>query len=124
MRLLNSLPRRQRIPNFQTESSDATREGRRLERICAPPEPEKIRSTVLISPRPLSRLELATEKAMLLSGEIGGGVPLQMNRYPGVAELLHKRYFEMLAALPNDETFSEPRAAMESPSRKELPKSE
>jgi hypothetical protein len=67
---------------------------------------------------------VATEKAMLLSGDAGGGVPLQINMYPGVAELLHKRYFEMLAALPNHETFSEPRAATESPSGKELPKTE
>ncbi len=53
---------------------------------------------------------VATEKAMLLSGEAGGGVPLQINLYPGVAELLHQRYQELIAALPNGETISEPTA--------------
>jgi hypothetical protein len=56
---------------------------------------------------------VATEKAMLLSGEAGGGVPLQINLYPGVAELLHQRYQELIAALPNGETFSEAPAAMD-----------
>jgi hypothetical protein len=62
---------------------------------------------------------VATEKAMLLSGEAGGGVPLQINLYPGVAELLHQRYQELIAALPNGETISEPPAAMDLESGKE-----
>jgi hypothetical protein len=56
---------------------------------------------------------VATEKAMLLSGEAGAGVPLQINLYPGVAELLHQRYQELIAALPNGETISEPPGAMD-----------
>jgi hypothetical protein len=67
---------------------------------------------------------IATDKLLALLGETGGGVPVEINLYPGVAELLHKRLFEVLTALPNDETFSEPPAAMELPSGKELPKSE
>ena len=79
---------------------------------------------------------IATDKLLALLGEQGGGVPVQINMYPGVAELLHKRYFEMLDAIqngagaenkeaaPNGETLSEPRAAMDLRSRKELPKSE
>jgi hypothetical protein len=55
---------------------------------------------------------VATEKIMPLSGEVGGGVPLQINLYPGVAELLHQRYQELTAALPNGETISETPAAM------------
>jgi len=62
---------------------------------------------------------VATEKAMLLSGEAGGGAPLQINLYPGVAELLHQRYQELIAALPNGETISEPPAAMDLESGKE-----
>jgi hypothetical protein len=38
-----------------------------------------------------------TEKIMLLLGESGGGVPLHINLYPGVAELLHQRYAELIA---------------------------
>jgi hypothetical protein len=56
---------------------------------------------------------------MLLLGESGGGVPLQINLYPGVAELLHERYQELIAALPNGEMFSETPAAMNLQSRKE-----
>ena len=59
---------------------------------------------------------IATDKLLALLGEQGGGVPVQINMYPGVAELLHKRYFEMVEeiegrsaetkeALPNGETF-------------------
>jgi hypothetical protein len=33
---------------------------------------------------------VSTEKIMLLLGESDGGVPVQINLYPGVAELLHK----------------------------------
>jgi hypothetical protein len=74
---------------------------------------------------------VATEKAMLLSGETGGGVPVQINLYPGVAELLHKRYNELVRqieseagaeskdALPNGETFPESPAAMGLPSGEE-----
>jgi hypothetical protein len=68
---------------------------------------------------------VSTEKIMLLLGESSGGVPVQINLYPGVAELLHKRYNELVRqiesgasaeskdALPNGETFSKPRAAMD-----------
>ena len=79
---------------------------------------------------------IATDKLLALSGEQGGGVPVQINMYPDVAELLHKRYFEMLEAiengagtkskeaLPNGETFSDPHAAMSLQSGEELPKSD
>jgi hypothetical protein len=55
---------------------------------------------------------VATDKLLLLLGETGGGVPVQINLHTGVAELLHKRYNEMVEAvergeaLPNGETFS------------------
>jgi hypothetical protein len=62
---------------------------------------------------------IATDKLLALLGETGGGVPVEINLYPGVAELLHKRYFEMLAALPNRETLSEPFDAMDLQSGKE-----
>jgi hypothetical protein len=65
---------------------------------------------------------IATDKVLALLGETGGGVPLQINLYPGVAEALHKRYFEMVeaierqaeskAALPNGETFLDAPDAM------------
>jgi hypothetical protein len=80
---------------------------------------------------------IATDKLLALLGETGGGVPVEINMYPGVVELLHQRYQELIASLPterqsadnkeslpNGETLSEPSAAMESPSGKELPKSE
>jgi hypothetical protein len=67
---------------------------------------------------------------MLLLGE-SGGVPLQVNLQVN-AELLHQRYQELIASLPreaqtaenkeslpNGETFSEPRAAMDLQSGKE-----
>jgi hypothetical protein len=62
---------------------------------------------------------IATDKLLALLGETGGGVPVGINLYPGAAELLHKRYFEMLAALPNGETLSEPSDAMDLQSGKE-----
>jgi hypothetical protein len=80
---------------------------------------------------------IATDKLLALLGETGGGVPVEINMYPGVVELLHQRYQELIASLPreaqtaenkeslpNGETLSEPPATMESPSGKELPKSE
>jgi hypothetical protein len=80
---------------------------------------------------------IATDKLLALLGETGGGVPVEINMYPGVVELLHQRYQELIASLPreaqtaenkeslpNGETLSEPSDAMESPSGKELPKSE
>ena len=52
-----------------------------------------------------------------------GGVPVQINLHTGVAELLHKRYNELVASisngngiegpLANGETISEPPAAMD-----------
>jgi hypothetical protein len=78
----------------------------------------------------------ATDKLLALSGELGGGVPVQINLYTGVAELPRKRYNELAdaaereagaeskEALPNGETFSEPPAAMDLQSGEELPKSE
>jgi hypothetical protein len=50
---------------------------------------------------------------MPLSGEAGGGVPLQINLYPGVVELLHQRYQELIAAPAYGETISEPSAAID-----------
>jgi hypothetical protein len=79
---------------------------------------------------------IATDKLLLLLGETGGGVPVQINLHTGVAELLHKRYNELVKqiesgasaetkeALPNGETFLDPRAAMDLRSGEELPKSE
>jgi hypothetical protein len=67
---------------------------------------------------------IATDKLLALLGENGGGVPLQINLYPGVAGLLHRRFQELMASLPNGETFSEPPAATDLESGKELPKSE
>jgi hypothetical protein len=61
---------------------------------------------------------------MLLLGESAGGVPLQINMYPGVVELLHQRYQELIAALPKRETISEAPAAMDLQSGEELPKTE
>jgi hypothetical protein len=73
---------------------------------------------------------VSAEKIMLLLGE-SGGVPLQVNLQVN-AELLHQRYQELIASLPreaqtaenkeslpNGETFSEPRAAMDLQSGKE-----
>jgi hypothetical protein len=66
---------------------------------------------------------IATDKLLALLGETGGGVPVQINMHGGVAELLHKRYNELVRqaelsienkkALPNGETFSDPPAAMD-----------
>jgi hypothetical protein len=77
---------------------------------------------------------VATEKMMLLLGETGG-VPLHVNlQFNG--EILHARYNELVRqitegagaesekALPNGETFSDSRAAMDLQSGEELPKSE
>jgi hypothetical protein len=61
----------------------------------------KIKSTTPISCRPLSLLEWLRKR------------PLQINLYPGMAELLHQRYQELIAALPNGETISEPPGAMD-----------
>jgi hypothetical protein len=76
---------------------------------------------------------VSTEKIMLLLGELGGGVPLQVNLQVN-AEVLHQRYQELIASitngsaseapLPNGETFSDPPAAMDFQSGKELPKGE
>jgi len=73
---------------------------------------------------------IATDKLLLLLGVTGGGVPVQINMSTGVAELLHKRYAELVRhaeskeALSNRGTFSEPPAAMDLQSGNELPKSE
>jgi hypothetical protein len=69
---------------------------------------------------------IATDKLLALLGETGGGVPVEINMYPGVVELLHQRYQELIASLPrepqtaenkeslpNGETLSEPPAAMD-----------
>jgi hypothetical protein len=57
---------------------------------------------------------IATDRLLALLGEQGGGVPVQINMYTGVAELLHKRYNELVRqiesklgkeSLPNGETF-------------------
>jgi hypothetical protein len=39
---------------------------------------------------------IATDKLLALLGETGGGVPVQINMYTGVAELLQKRYNELV----------------------------
>jgi hypothetical protein len=62
---------------------------------------------------------IATDKLLVLLGEQGGGVPVQINLYTGVAELLHKRY-----AVKRIEEELHPPAAMDLPSGKELPKNE
>jgi hypothetical protein len=72
---------------------------------------------------------IATDKLLALSGELGGGVPVYINLHTGVAELLHKRYNELVRqaelsienkkALPNGETLSDPSAAMDLQSGKE-----
>jgi hypothetical protein len=77
---------------------------------------------------------IAIDKLLALLGETGAGVPVQINMHAGVAELLHKRYNELVRqaelsienkkALPNGETISESPAAMDLQSTKELPKSE
>jgi len=77
---------------------------------------------------------IATDKLLALSGELGGGVPVQINLHTGVAELLHKRYNELVRqaelsienkeALPNGETLSDPPSAIDLESGKELPKRE
>jgi hypothetical protein len=69
---------------------------------------------------------IATDKLLALLGETGGGVPVEINMCPGVVELLHQRYQELIAALPkerqsadnkesppNGETLSGPPAAMD-----------
>jgi hypothetical protein len=62
---------------------------------------------------------IATDKLLALLGESGGGVPVQINLYPGVAKRLHKDYQDLIAsinnggaaALPSGETISERPAA-------------
>jgi hypothetical protein len=78
---------------------------------------------------------VATEKAMLLLGEAGAGVPAQVNIQLNV-QALHEKYQQLVRqisegagaesneALPDGEAFSEPPAAMDLQSGKELPKSE
>ncbi len=66
---------------------------------------------------------IATDKLLALLGKTGGGVPVQINLHTGVAELVHKRYNELVASisngngiegpLANGETISEPPAAMD-----------
>src|SRR4030095_11756826 len=63
---------------------------------------------------------IATDKLLALLGE-SSGVPVNVNLQVN-AELLHQRYQELIAALPNGETLSDP-PAMELQSGKELPKS-
>jgi hypothetical protein len=63
---------------------------------------------------------VSTEKIMLLLGE-SSGVPVNVNLQVN-AQLLHQRFKELVAALPNGETCSERPAAMQLQSGKELPK--
>jgi Homeodomain-like domain len=67
---------------------------------------------------------IATDKLLALLGETGGSVPVQINLHTGVAQLLHKQYFDMVAeikelsrqnkdVLPNGETISEVPAAVD-----------
>jgi hypothetical protein len=82
---------------------------------------------------------IATDKLLLLLGETGGGVPVQINMYTGMADLLHKRYAEMVTKLDaryQAQTSSDPSAgaqgqaptktalAVDLQSGEELPKSE
>jgi hypothetical protein len=73
---------------------------------------------------------IATDKLLPLLGETGGGVPVQINMHAGVAELLHKRYNELVEAAESEvallrgETFSDSPAAIDLQSGKELPKRE
>jgi hypothetical protein len=77
---------------------------------------------------------IATDKLLALLGETGGGVPVQINLHTGVAELLHKRYNELVRQaelsienkkrLPDGETLPDPPGAMHLQSGKELPKGE
>jgi hypothetical protein len=74
---------------------------------------------------------IATGKLLALFGEMGGGVPVQVNLQVN-AELLHQRYRELVEAierraesaenkeaLPSGETFSDPPSTMDLPSGKE-----
>jgi hypothetical protein len=73
---------------------------------------------------------IATDKLLALSGELGGGVPVQINLHAGVAELLHKRYNDLVEAIEREvallsgEPFSDSPAAIDLESGKELPKRE
>ena len=73
---------------------------------------------------------IGTDKLLALLGEMGGGVPVQVNLQVN-AELLHQRYRELVEAierrvesaenkedLPNGETFSDPPATIGFPERK------
>jgi hypothetical protein len=60
---------------------------------------------------------IATDKLLALLGE-SSGVPVNVNLQVN-AQLLHQRYQELIAALPNGETLSDPPAAMELQSGKE-----
>src|SRR4029078_5830649 len=42
---------------------------------------------------------IGTDKLLALLGETGGGVPVQINLHTGVAQLLHKQYFDMVAEI-------------------------
>jgi len=45
---------------------------------------------------------IATDKLPALLGETDGGVPVQINLHTGVAELLHKRYNELVKAAQSE----------------------
>jgi hypothetical protein len=79
---------------------------------------ESLSIAVPTSPKPLSRSE-ATEKIMLVLGEAGSGVPVQLNLQVN-AQLLHARYAELVKRIEEE---SDPPAAMDLQRGGELPNS-
>jgi hypothetical protein len=59
-------------------------------------------------------------RTMLLLGEAGSGVPVNINLQVN-AQLLHQRYAELVKRIEEE---SDPRAAMDLQSQTEFPKSE
>jgi hypothetical protein len=72
---------------------------------------------------------IATDKLLALLVETGGGVPVQINLYTGLAELLHKRYNDLVRQIESGASAESKDAlakgeTMGLQSGKELPKRE